>query len=159
MNREAVCDLVDQYQRSFHMLTEEIQRFDDEQWVKGISYFQTPARQAMHIFDCLDYYFSGVDGDHFHWGYRFSGGWWELNEDQLPTRESVLAYAGEVQQRVLAEFDRLSDDDLSKPFPIADGSGATLLGHYVYALRHTIHHQGQLSALAVYHGLEGGSWE
>ena len=39
------------------------------------------------------------------------------------------------------------------------GSGATLLGHYVYALRHTMHHHGELAALAVHHTGDGGSWE
>jgi len=29
----------------------------------------------------------------------------------------------------------------------------------VYVLRHTMHHHGQLAALSVHHGNEGGSWE
>ena len=45
----------------------------------------------------------------------------------------------------------------SAPY-LHDGSAATLLGHYVYALRHTMHHHGELATLATYHGLPGGSW-
>jgi hypothetical protein len=48
---------------------------------------------------------------------------------------------------------------LSQPFPIADGSGATWLGHYVYALRHTMHHEGELAAISVRMGNAGGVWE
>jgi hypothetical protein len=33
------------------------------------------------------------------------------------------------------------------------------IGHYIYALRHTMHHQGELAVLSIYHGNEGGSWE
>jgi hypothetical protein len=35
----------------------------------------------------------------------------------------------------------------------------TRLGHYIYALRHAVHHHGQLAALASYHGHDGGSWD
>jgi len=35
----------------------------------------------------------------------------------------------------------------------------TRLGHYIYALRHTARHKGQLAALASYNSHEGGSWD
>jgi uncharacterized damage-inducible protein DinB len=75
----------------------------------------------------------------------------------MPDQAALLAYAREVEERAIAELNRLEDADLSRPWEI-DGSGDTLLGHYVYALRHTMHHHGQLAVLAVHHGEEGGSW-
>jgi len=158
MGKQAVDDLIDQYQRAFRMLYSEIERFDDEQWRAGISSFQVPVKQAMHIVDCLDYYFSGKTGDQYTWGHRFGGGWWELKDDQLPDKAALLAYAREIEERAIGELTCLDDEDLSNPFEI-DGSGKTMLGHYVYALRHTMHHHGQLTVLAVHHGNEGGSWE
>ncbi len=158
MGKAAINDLGNQYRRAFEMLYEEVGRFDSAQWVKGLSSFQVPAKVALHIVDCLDYYFSGKTGDEYRWGYRFGGGWWELADDRLPDQEAVLGYAREIEERVAAELDALSDEDLSRPFEIADGSGATMLGHYIYALRHTMHHHGELAALATYHGYEGGSW-
>jgi succinate dehydrogenase/fumarate reductase-like Fe-S protein len=42
------------------LLTEaEIERFNDRQWVIGLDNFQVPVKVAMHILDCLDYFFSG----------------------------------------------------------------------------------------------------
>ena len=158
MEKEAINDLVDQYERSFRMLYDEVGRFDDEQWVTGISFFQIPVKQTMHIVDCLDYYFCGKPGSQYKWGHRFGGGWWELPDDQMPDKAALLAYAREVEERAVTELNGLEDADLSQPWEI-DGSGNTLLGHYVYALRHTMHHHGQLAALAVHHGKEGGSWE
>ena len=158
MGKEMISDLVDQYQRTFKMLYEEIERFDDEHWATGISFFQIPVKQAMHIVDCLDYYFSGKPGDQYQWGHRFGGGWWELSDDQLPDIATLLEYTREIEGRVISELTALDDDDLANPFEI-DGSGKTLLGHYVYALRHTMHHHGQLAVLSVHHSNEGGSWK
>ena len=158
MDKTAVNDLLDQYQRSFRMLVAEIGNFDEVQWLHGIDFFQVPVKVAMHIADCLDFYFSGKNPDDYRWGYRFGGGWWELPVDRLPDKALVLDYIGEIEARIVAELGALYDEDLSRPFPIADDSGATLLGHYIYALRHTLHHHGELSCLAVFHGREGGSW-
>jgi len=35
----------------------------------------------------------------------------------------------------------------------------TLAIFCIFALRHTVHHHGQLAALASYNGYEGGSWD
>jgi uncharacterized damage-inducible protein DinB len=159
MAKEIVSDVLDQYRRSFRMLYSEIERFSDEQWVKGISVFQTPVRQAMHALDCLDYYSCGRSGDQYDWGHRFGGGWWVLKVEQLPTKAAVIEYAKEIEARIADQIALLDDADLAEPFAINDGSGKTVLGHHLYALRHTMHHHGQLAALAVYHSLDGGSWE
>ena len=159
MVRAAVDDLADQYRRACRMLYAEVDRFGGPQWASGISFHLTPARLAMHIFDCLDYYFSGQTGDQYRWGHRFGGGWWELPVDRLPDKAAVLAYGREIESRILAELAGLDDGDLSRSCEVDPESGATLLGHYVYAIRHTMHHHGELAALSVHHGNEGGSWE
>jgi hypothetical protein len=140
------------------MLYSELERFDEQQWKRGLDLFLVPVKLATHIFDCLDYYFSGKVPDQYKWGYRFGGGWWELPDDKLPDKAAVLAYAREIEERVVRELTSLDDQDLARPVEINDGSGATLLGHYIYALRHTMHHHGELAALDVYHGNEGGAW-
>ncbi len=113
----------------------------------------------MHILDCLDYYFTPAGSESYHWGHRFGGGWWELADDQLPGQAQVLAYAGELEARIEAELSALEDAALAEPYVQEEGPRQTRLGHYVYALRHTVHHHGQLSALGVFHGLEGGAWD
>ena len=157
MIRDAVNDLIDQYKRAFKMFYEELAHFDDDQWIKGVDSFQVPVKMAMHITDTLDYYFSGKSPSEYTWGHRFGGGWWEMKAEQLPDKATIVEYAQEIEERVVAELSALEDTDLSKPFGV-DGSAATWLGHYVYAIRHTMHHQGELSTLSVYHGNEGGAW-
>jgi len=157
--KTAVDDLIEQSQHTFRILYEEIELFSDLQWIKGFDSFMKPVKVAMHIIDCLDYYFSGKTGDEYHWGYRFGGGWWELPDEKLPGKADVLAYAWEIEARIINQLKALDDTDLLKPAAIQDGAAESTLGRLVYALRHTLHHHGELSALAVYHGLPGGKWD
>jgi uncharacterized damage-inducible protein DinB len=159
MNRTVTDDLLEQFQRTISMVRFTIEEFDDEQWLSGISWFQTPARVGYHLVESLDFYFSGkADGEEFTYGYRFDDPWWEMKDEQLPKREALLEYLDEVKERIEEAFSSLDDGNLSTPFELYDWSGKTLLGHYVYALRHTMHHQGALTVLATHHGHEGESW-
>ncbi len=63
MSKVMVHELIEQYHHTFRIFCEEVQRFDDHQWLTGLSYFQVPARQAMHILDCLDFYFTPGGGE------------------------------------------------------------------------------------------------
>jgi hypothetical protein len=70
-----------------------------------------------------------------------------------------LAYAHETEEKVGEFLGGMEDKDLSAPFPLFDWAGKTKLGHLIYSLRHTMHHQGELAALQVYSGVEGDSWK
>jgi uncharacterized damage-inducible protein DinB len=159
MSRVVVDDLLDQFQKAISMVRFTVEEFDNEQWLSGISWFQTPARVGYHLVESLDLYFSGKrDGQEFAYGYRFGGLWWEMKDELLPGRGALLEYLDEVKETIEGAFASLDDENLSAPFELYDWSGSTLLGHYVYALRHTMHHQGALTVLATYHGHEKESW-
>ncbi len=159
MTRIVTDDLLDQFQKALSMVRFTVEEFDDEQWLSGISWFQTPARVGYHLVESLDFYFSGKrDGQEFAYGYRFDGRWWEMKEEQLPHKGALLEYLDKVEDRIEETFTSLDDEILSVPFKLYDWSGRTLVGHYVYALRHTMHHQGALTVLATHHGHEGESW-
>jgi uncharacterized damage-inducible protein DinB len=159
MSRIVTEDLLDQFQKAISMVRFTVEEFDDEQWLSGISWFQTPARVGYHLVESLDFYFSGKrDDQQFTYGHRFDGPWWEMKEEQLPRKEKLLEYLDEVLERIEETFTLLDDNKLSTHFELYDWSGRTLLGHYAYALRHTMHHQGALTVLATHHGHERESW-
>lgn len=159
MSRVVTDDLLDQFHRAISMVRFTVEEFDDEQWRSGISWFQTPARVGYHLVETLDFYFSGKrDGQEFTYGHRFDGPWWEMGDEQLPGQEGLLGYLDEIQGRIEETLASTDDTELSAPFDLYDWSGKTLVGHYAYALRHTMHHQGALSALSTYHGHEGQNW-
>ncbi len=157
MSSIVVEDLAGQYRNSFKMLYEEMERFTPENWMKGPSYFQRPVIQVWHLLDCLDFYFTEKPAGEYIWGYYFGGGYWEQPEEKYPTQAQLLAYARELEARVEKTLATLCDEDLLKPY-LGDESTATLLGHYIYAARHTMHHHGQLAVLLAEQGIEGGSW-
>ena len=152
-------DLLDQFQKALSMLRFTVEEFSDEQWISGLSWFQTPARVAYHAVESLDFYFSGKrDNREFEYGYRFDGPWWKLRDEQLPKQAELLEFLDEIKTRIEETFKTLEDTELYAPFELYDWSGKTLLGHYVYALRHTMHHQGALTVLSTHHGHESESW-
>jgi uncharacterized damage-inducible protein DinB len=158
MSQATIKDLISQYQHTFRIFYEEIERFSDQQWIQGLDSFLTPVNVSLHIVDCLDFYFwDNAEGEYL-WGHRF-GGWWELPDDKLPSKSNIRAYAWEIEARIIKQLRSLEDDDLLRQVEVHDGGAPTSMGRLVYALCHTLHHQGELAALAVYHGLPGGSWD
>ena len=159
MNKPVTDDLRDQFRRAFSMVRSAIEVFDDEQWLSGLSWFQKPARVTYHLVEALDVYFSTEEeNEAFTYGQRFGAPWWEMADDQLPSREAMLKYLDEVEIRMETTFTALDDAALGAPNAPYEWIGKTLVGQYVYALRHTMHHQGALTVLATYHGHEGDTW-
>ncbi len=159
MSREAVADLKGQFRHALFIFREETRRFSAAEWIAGFEFFQVPARQAIHLLECLEFYFLERSGEDYPWGARFGGGWWELDEGQLPGQEEILAYADEIEAQISEKLAGLEEGALLQPPGTPREWADTLLGHYLYALRHTAHHQGQLAALASYFGHAGGSWD
>ena len=159
MNKVMTGDLLDQYRRTISMVRSTIGKFSEEQWVSGISRFQVPARVAYHIVECLDAYFWEDPDGEFRPGYRFGGTCWELADEEQPSQEAILEYLEDMEKRIVQELTSLNDDDLLPRRDEEKRHTETSLGHYVYALRHTMHHHGALTLLSIYHKNEGGSWE
>jgi uncharacterized damage-inducible protein DinB len=151
-------DLLDQYRRSISVLRVTIARFSAEQWTSGISWFQSPAKVAYHVVECLDAYFREDPDAPYTWGHRFGAPFWELADDEQPSQEDLLSYLQDLEDRIVRELSSFADTGLTTPHDKERRHAKTRLGHYVYALRHTMHHHGALTLLSIYHGNEGGSW-
>ena len=149
-------ELAEQFNRSFKMIRAVVNNIPPEEWKEGINEMFSPAVIAYHTVESLDFYFCGRD--QFEWGYRFRGPWWKTTIEELPTKKEIVAYLEEIEERVAAYFESCQDTDLLENFDLYDWSGGTLLGHFIYALRHTMHHQGQLAALQMQYGIEDDTW-
>lgn len=151
-------DLKHNIDAALHMLAHTIQKFAEEQWIKGLSFFQVPAKVAYHTVECLDFYFKEND-EEFVWGSHFQGGWWEKSDEELPTQAQILEWLDELTARIDAIFADMSDTELLIEDEKKYRHGKTRIGHYIYAVRHTMHHNGGLVQLAVYHGHQEFLWE
>jgi hypothetical protein len=142
-------------QAAINLLTETIGQFSEPAWSKpGVNRFHVPVTIAMHTVECLDYYFRPDTATPWNWG-----GWWPHPDDVKPTPDELLAYLTQVRSRVEAHVAGLKDADLASPYDAGSELGHTRLAHYIYALRHTMQHQGALSVLALQAGYPSGHWE
>jgi hypothetical protein len=158
MSTVLTTDLLDQHRRAISMLRATIGKFSAEQWTSGISWFQSPAKVAYHVVECLDAYFREDPDADYRWGHRFGAPFWELPDAEQPSQKALLEYLDDLEDRIERELSALTDADLAEPHDAERRHAETRLGHYVYALRHTMHHHGALTLLSVHHGNEGGSW-
>jgi hypothetical protein len=158
MSTLLTADLLDQFRRAISMLDATIDKFDAQQWTVGISQFQSPAKVAYHTVECLDAYFRPDHDAEYTWGYRFGAPFWELSDEEQPSQEALSEYLAELRARIEDELSALADDQLVTPHDAERRHAETRLGHYIYALRHTMHHHGALTLLSVHHGNQGGSW-
>jgi DinB superfamily len=149
MSQVLIKDLQDQFKRSISMVRTTINRFNAQQWQSGIPRFRLPSTLSYHIVECLDYYFRDPSQE-FGWGSRLP---------PQPSQQAVLGYLDEIEARIAQHFAALDDADLVTPYDEQREHAQTRLGHYVYALRHTMHHHGSLTLLSIHHGNAGGSWE
>ena len=157
---QVLCNsLLGNFQAAVKLVAESIREFEQDQWTRGIDPFQVPCKIAYHIIDCLDHYFWEQPDEPYQWGYRFDGGWWELSDEEQPTQDALLEYLGEIEHRISQHLSVLHDEDLATPHDEENEEGDTRLGHYVYALRHTMHHHGALSLLSLTYGNQHGTWE
>lgn len=144
-----------QFEKTINITRKLIRSFSEEQWMHGISDFEVPAKVAYHLVDCLDLYFRENREGKYPWGHKFGGSWEELSDEEQPSQEAVIGYLEEMASRIESYFDSISDTDLATAY----NEKITVLGHCIYAVRHTMHHQGALTALAVYHNCDPDVWE
>jgi hypothetical protein len=148
--------LVDQYTATFTLLRRSIICFSGEQWQDGISGFEVPVNVAYHTLQCLLYYFrADPEKTYRETPLRFGKDWWELDESDRPDQDAMLAFLDDVEEMVIGRLAALAERDLGVPFPVL----GTVLGNALYALRHTMHHQGGLNVLAVHHKIDVDLWD
>ncbi len=148
--------LIANFKGATKLVADVLTKFSQDQWVRGDASLQVPWKLAFHIVDCLDYYFR--EDVPYQWGHRFGGGWWQLADDKIPNPDSVLEYLKEIEERIVRQLSSLEDQDLAEPFDPEKQLGDSKLAHYIYALRHTMHHHGELSLLSLQFGNEEGLW-
>lgn len=157
MSKVIVNALKKSFKNTMGLIRDTINNADDEKWRKGYTDFLAPAKVAYHNIECLDFYFRPDGMEKFVWGNRFGKPYWELSNAEQPTQAELLAYLDEINERIFAHFDALDDEMLYEPFP--NNPDNTRIEEYLYALRHTDHHQGSLAALADILGIPSADWD
>jgi uncharacterized damage-inducible protein DinB len=157
MKRVIVSALKKSFKNTIGLIRDTITNTDDQKWRQGYTVFQVPAKVAYHNIECLDAYFRPEGMEEFQCGQRFGKPWWELSNEEQPTQAELMTYLDELTVRIFDHFDTLDDEMLYQPFP--NNPEWTRIEQYLYALRHTDHHQGSLAALADCLGIPSADWD
>jgi hypothetical protein len=145
-----------QWDFTMRLLRRSIECFDDDQWKKGISDFEVPWKVAYHTLQCMAYYFRDDPAKTYRdMPPNFGRDWWELSDADAPTQALVLLFHDDIVVLLGKYFDGKHDGWLSEPFPLF----GTVLGNMEYAQRHTMHHQGGLNVLSVFHKIDADLWD
>ncbi|MBT3271506.1 MAG: hypothetical protein HN368_00005 [Spirochaetales bacterium] len=155
MKNQICRDLAVHYRIACSLIKKVAEAFSSSQWVSGLSAFETPVNVAFHTVDCLDFYFRGYSHGKYIFGHRFGGGWWELADENKPSIGDLITYLDEIDTRIAAFFASKDDAHLYEKY----NDDHSNMSWYLYALRHTLHHQGGLNALAAFHKIDVEGWD
>jgi uncharacterized damage-inducible protein DinB len=144
-----------QFGRCWEMLRDVIRKTPEERWRDDEDRRCTPARWALHAVQAVDAY-QCASLDDVDWTPRF-GDSDESPAAELPTREELLEYLDDVATRLEARLRGTADAEMLSPPPF-HWTGATYLEHWLYGLRHTHSHLGELNMLLRLAGDETGVW-
>ena len=141
--------------RCWEMLRDVVGKTPEERWRADTTPQLTPARWALHAVQAVDAY-QCTSLDEVNWTPRFCD--WEAGSaEELPSREQLLDYLDDVAASLDARLRGMTDDEMLAPSPFP-WTGATYLEHWLYGLRHTHSHLGELNMLLRTAGDETGIW-
>jgi hypothetical protein len=137
--------VADAFERTWIMYRSAVNDIPEEHWRAGDVDYLIPARQVYHVIEAAEYY-SGATPKGFPWGQRFGTNWEHGAPEELPTREQILEYLDEIQERVDTWLRRLKDPELLSPDPEFLWPDSSFLDRALYLLMHNRQHIGELNA-------------
>lgn len=149
--------LIREHTEAFRMFRDAVNRLDDEQWGKGEpSWTEVPARIALHILYCADFYISPGNDQYLMPNRDVQ--WWIAPIDELPDRQQTLAWIDKIEQATVDYLKSNGDVGLLNEKAASARREQTRVEWLTYALRHLSHHVAQLSAECKRRGLGAADW-
>jgi len=136
-------------------LRDGISKCSEELWRDRDNPRSAPSRLVYHTVQTVEYYLG--DTRDFDWNARFSVNWEYGNIDDLPSREQLLAYIDEIEAAVQQRLQNATPEQLAGPDPGPWGFQSAA-ERWLYMLRHSQHHLGQMALVLRRAGLEPGIW-
>lgn len=150
--------LVGQFDRSWEMLTQAIEKVPDKRWRESVEIIDVPysetkgmnvwyfADVVFHTIETVDFY-TGDGPEGFEWGGRIGGTDWKKESPAMRaskiSKKDMLQYISETKARLNNKLSSFSEDE------VFEGDGfkphqATRLEKFIYTLRHSMWHIGEL---------------
>ena len=83
-----------------------------------------------------------------------------MPDEELPSQDVLTAYLAEVRSKTTTWIDSIGDQGLPDlAVPYAPNQEVSHLERFIYALRHLVHHTGELCAYQKQCGLPAAHWK
>jgi hypothetical protein len=151
--------LIEEYDRSWKMLLQVIEKAPDEKWTAHVESIEMPwsetkgmnvwyfSDRVFHVIQTVEFYTSDNPED-MKWGGRIGGIDWKTESPDVTasriTKEDMLDYLSETKSNLEEKLNSFSEEDLFG----TDGFKSYLacrFAKFVYTLRHSMWHIGELA--------------
>jgi hypothetical protein len=165
--------LVKQFESSWKMLRQSIENIPAEKWAAGIISIEKPwaeskgeniwyfSERVYHIIQTVEFY-SYDSPDSMKWGSRIGGIEWRKESPEVTAsrikKEDMLEYLEETKDRLEKKLRSLSDDNLFETDGFSEWQSLRL-AKYLYTMRHSMWHIGELSRALRDYDSERISWQ
>jgi hypothetical protein len=170
---EMVEQLKSQFESCWMMLRQAINNVPEENWYGGLGHIYESwvdsevmniwyySYVVLHLIESVEFY-SGDDTDDMVWGRAIGGIDWKNESPHVTasriSKEDMLKYLKKVESSFSKKLSSFSDEDLLE----ADGfakSHPNRFSKYMYLLRHTMYHIGELARVLRICNCERLKWE
>ncbi len=151
--------LVSQFDSSWKMLRESIMKAPDDKWSMGIepikkSWAESKGRniwyfseRVYHIIETVEFY-SADDPKSMKWGSRIGGVEWKKESPEVTSsrikKENMLDYLEEIKSKLESKLRSFSSEDLFNTDGFSEWQPSRL-AKFLYTMRHSMWHLGELS--------------
>ena len=158
-NRRISNHLVKQFESSWMMLSESIDNVPDDKWATGVESIEKPwsetegmnvwyfSERVFHIIQTIQFY-AADSPEGMKWGSRIGGIDWKTESPEETasriTKDVMREYLEETKKNLESKLRSFSDEDYYE----TDGFSKwqpSRLAKFIYALRHSMWHLGELS--------------
>ncbi len=150
--------LIDQYERSWKMLRQAIDKVPDEKWTDSVETIDKPwndtkgmnvwyfSNIVYHVIQTVEFY-TNDDPDEMEWGHRIGGIDWKTETPEVTasrvTKKDMLDYMEETKTNLSEKLRSFSEDDLFDADGFSEWQDSRLM-KFIYTLRHSMWHIGEL---------------
>jgi hypothetical protein len=169
---EMVEQLKSQFGSCWNMLRQAIKNVPDEKWSSGLdhryeTWIDTEVMNiwyysyvVLHLIESADFY-SQDDTDEMIWGGAIGGIDWKHESPHETasriSKKAMLQYLRKIESSLDAKLDSFSDKDLLEPDGFSK-SHPNRLSKYLYLIRHTMYHIGELARVLRTYNCERLKW-
>lgn len=150
--------LIDQFDRSWMMLRQAIEKVPDEKWMDSVEAINTPWSETKgkniwyfsyvvyHVIQTVEFY-TKDDPDEMKWGQSIGGIDWKTESPEVSasrvTKKDMLEYLEETQTILNDKLRSFSEDDLFEADGFSRWQDSRLM-KFIYTVRHSMWHIGEL---------------